>query len=67
MCCQSELQCALSSTQGIYEAYWLYLEGVKPEGTANSLVMAQPMVVKDLKATAVTAEATFTAPPDPGK
>jgi len=56
-----------ASNDGIYEAYWLYLEGVKPEGTANSLVMAQPMVVKDLKATAVTAEATFTAPPDPGK
>ena len=33
---------------GILEAYWLYCEGAKPEGTANSLLGAQPLVVQDL-------------------
>jgi len=55
-----------NNPQGIFEAYWLYIEGLKPEGTPNSLICAQPMVVKDLTADAITAEAPFTAPPVPG-
>ena len=56
-----------NNPQGIFEAYWLYIEGVKPQGTANSLICAQPMVVKDLEQAVLTAEAPFTAPPNPGK
>lgn len=56
-----------NNPQGIFEAYWLYIEGLKPEGTPNSLICAQPMVVKDLEQGVVTAEAPFTAPPAPGK
>jgi len=56
-----------NNPQGIYEAYWLFIEGLKPEGTPNSLVCAQPMVVKDLAESVVKAEQTFVAPPNPGK
>ena len=50
---------------GILEAYWLYIEGVKPEGTPNSLIAAQP-VVKDLREAVVRATQAFMAPPDAG-
>lgn len=55
-----------NNPQGIYEAYWLYLEGLKPEGTPNSLILAKPLVVTDLEAKVVTGEAVFQAPPKPG-
>jgi len=55
-----------NNPQGIFEAYWLYIEGLKPEGTPNSLICAQPMVVKDLAADVIKAEAGFQAPPTPG-
>ena len=51
---------------GILEAYWLYIEGVKPEGTPNSLIAAQPVVVKDLREAVVRATQAFMAPPDAG-
>jgi len=53
--------------QGIYEAYWVYLEGLKPEGTPNSLITAQPMPVKDLTQREIKAEIPFQSPPAPGK
>lgn len=56
-----------NNPQGIYEAYWLYVEGVKPEGTPNSLIVAKPLVVTDLKAKVVTGEAIFQAPPKPAE
>ena len=54
-----------NNPQGIYEAYWLYVEGLK-EGQPNSLIAAQPMVVKDLEEAVVEAEKDFQAPPKPG-
>jgi len=57
---------APNNPQGIYEAYWVYIEGLKPKGTPNSLVCAQPLVVKDLSAESVSAEQPFMAPPAPG-
>lgn len=56
-----------NNPQGIFEAYWLYIEGLKPDGTPNSLICAAPMVVKDLSDAVVTHEAPFTAPPVPGE
>lgn len=47
---------ACNNPQGIYEAYWLYVEGLKPVGTPNSLIVAKPLVVTDLESKAVTAE-----------
>jgi len=55
-----------SNPQGIYEAYWVYVEGLKPEGTPNSLITAQPLAVKDLTETTLKAEIPFAAPPAPG-
>ena len=52
--------------QGIWEAYWLYVEAHKPEGTQNTLMIAQPMVVKDTTESVVKANITFGVPPDPG-
>ena len=40
---------------------------MKPEVTPNSLVAAQPLVVKDLEQAEVKAEVVFVAPPVPGK
>uniref|UniRef100_A0A7S2H1A8 SEC63 domain-containing protein n=1 Tax=Haptolina brevifila TaxID=156173 RepID=A0A7S2H1A8_9EUKA len=54
-----------NNPQDIYEAYWLYVEGIKPQGTANSLIVAKPMVVKDVTQKVVTGTAIFLAPPDP--
>ena len=48
------------------EAYWLYIEGLKPEGTPNSLIAAQPLVVKDLEMQTIEAKVPFTAPPKSG-
>jgi len=56
-----------NNPQGIYEAYWLYIEGRKPQGTPNSLIVAKPLVVQDLTAKVVTGEALFQAPPKPGE
>jgi len=56
-----------NNPQGIVEAYWLYVEGLKPEGTPNSLIAAQPMVVKDASQTVISAEVPFTAPPNAGE
>jgi len=55
-----------NNPQGIYEAYWVYIEGLKPQGTPNSLVCAQPLVVKDVSASEVSVEQPFVAPPTPG-
>jgi len=55
-----------NNPQGIYEAYWLYVEGLKPQGTANSLIIAKPLVVTDLETKVVEGEAVFQAPPKPG-
>ena len=55
-----------ANPKGILEAYWLYIEGVKPEGTPNSLIAAQPVVVKDLREAVVRATQAFMAPPDAG-
>jgi len=55
-----------NNAQGIYEAYWLYIEGLKPQGTPNSLIAAQPLVVKDLEMKAIEAKVPFTAPPKAG-
>ena len=52
--------------QGIHEAYWVYVESLKPEGTPNLLVAAQPVAVKDLTAPFVTAEIPLQAPPSAG-
>ena len=52
--------------QGIWEAYWLYVEGQKPEGTPNSLIVAQPIVVKDLEDAHAKQNVVFGAPPDVG-
>ena len=57
---------APNNPQGIFEAYWLYVEGLKPEGTPNSLIVAKPMTVKDLETTEVADDAVFTAPPAAG-
>ena len=51
--------------QGILEAYWLYVEGIKPEGTPNVLIAAQPMVVKDLGTPVLRTTLKFEAPPPP--
>jgi hypothetical protein len=51
-----------NNPQGIFEAYWLYIEGLKPQGTPNSLIAAQPMAVKDLSQKVVSAEVPFQAP-----
>jgi len=51
-----------NNPQGIYEAYWLYIEGLKPDGTPNSLIAAKPMVVKDLEEKVLTDEVPFVAP-----
>jgi len=56
-----------TNPQGIYEAYWCYVEGVKSDGQANSLVSAQPVVVKDLCAQMVESKFVFIAPETPGK
>mmetsp|Transcript_75892 Transcript_75892/g.201635 ORF Transcript_75892/g.201635 Transcript_75892/m.201635 type:complete len:388 (+) Transcript_75892:32-1195(+) len=56
-----------TNPQGIYEAYWCYVEGLKPEGTPNTLVSAQPVVVKDLTASLVEAKFIFIAPETPGE
>lgn len=54
--------------QGILEAYWCYVEGVKPDAqTPNSLIGAQPMVVKSLDEAFVSLEVCFRAPPTAGK
>lgn len=55
-----------SNPQGIWEAYWCYVEGHKPKGTPNSLLAAQPMVVTDLDQADVEARITFGAPPTEG-
>jgi len=57
---------ACNNPQGIFEAYWLYLEGLKPEGTQNSLIIAKPLVVTDLEAKVIKGEAVFQAPPTAG-
>ena len=48
------------------EAYWLFLEGLKPEGTANSLIQAKPAVCKDVNDKYVEESMMFTAPPTAG-
>lgn len=45
------------------EAYWLYIEGLKPEGTPNSLIAAKPMVVKNLDEEVIVDDVPFIAPP----
>ena len=47
---------------GILEAYWLYVEGLKPDGTPNSLLGAQPMVVTDLALPVLKGKVSFMAP-----
>lgn len=63
----SDEQPAATNPQGILEAFWLYIEGVKPEGTPNSLITSQPLAVKDLTERTLTAEMPFQAPPVAGK
>jgi hypothetical protein len=56
-----------NNPQGIYEAYWVYLEGVK-EGAPNSLIQAKPLVVTgDVRAPSVSLELLFQAPPVAGR
>jgi len=55
-----------NNPQGIYEAYWLYVEGIKPQGTPNSLIVAKPVVVQDVSLDVVKADAVFQSPPHPG-
>lgn len=57
---------ACNNPQGIYEAYWLYIEGLKPEGTPNSLIIAKPLVVTDLEQAVVSGDAVFQAPKETG-
>jgi len=52
---------------GILEAYWLYVEGVKPDATPNSLLGAQPLVVQDLALQVIKGKVSFIAPPTPGE
>lgn len=54
------------SPHGACEAYWIYSEGLKPEGTPNSLLAAQPLIVDDLTQEYADAHVVFTAPPEPG-
>ena len=56
-----------SNPQGIFEAYWLYVEGLKPEGTPNSLIIAKPLTVNDLETAELADEAVFQAPPTAGE
>jgi len=63
---QGDPQPECTNPQGLYEAYWVYVEGLKPEGTPNSLITAQPLAVKDLTQTVLTAEIPFMSPPTPG-
>jgi len=51
--------------QGILEAWWLYVEGIKPEGTPNVMIAAQPLVVKDLSTPVLRTLLKFEAPPSP--
>ena len=44
----------------------VYLEGLKPEGTTNSLITAQPMPVKELSQRTISTEIPFQSPPAPG-
>jgi len=55
-----------TNPQGIYEAYWCYLEGLKPDGQPNSFLSAQPVVVKDLCAPLVESKLIFMAPEQAG-
>uniref|UniRef100_A0A7S3XB41 Uncharacterized protein n=1 Tax=Strombidinopsis acuminata TaxID=141414 RepID=A0A7S3XB41_9SPIT len=56
------------SPEGFYEAYWLYVAGIKDDPTVpNSLLAAQPMVVKDLNDSSIEASCGFTAPAETGK
>lgn len=52
---------------GILEAYWLYVEGVKPDAAPNSLLGAQPLVVQDLALPVIKGKVSFIAPPSPGE
>ena len=53
---------------GMFEAYWLYVAGVKDDqATPHSLLAAQPLAVKDLNEGAVEANIGFTAPSEVGK
>jgi len=56
-------QPAANNPDGILEAYFLVLEGVKPDPTPNSLLAFQPIVVKTLSTPAVRARVVFMAPP----
>ncbi|KAL1515720.1 hypothetical protein AB1Y20_002336 [Prymnesium parvum] len=63
---QPEDSHAKTEDRAALEAYWNYLEGVKPPGTPNSLLAAQPLVVTNPSQKALPAEVTFIAPPAPG-
>jgi len=57
-----------ANPQGILEAYWCFVEGVKPQPEVpNSLIAAQPMIVKSLDEAFVSMTFPFKAPPTVGK
>jgi len=58
---------ATSNPHGVLEAFWLYVEGQRPEGSANVLIAAQPLIVKDLATPTLRATVQFDAPPTPGE
>jgi len=53
--------------QGIYEAFYLILEGLMGEGKPNHLVSIQPAIVKDLTEKTIKVPITFVAPEKPGQ
>jgi len=56
-----------TNPQGIYEAYWCYVEALKEDGVQNPLVTASPIVCKDSRQEYVEAKFIFVAPEKPGK
>lgn len=54
---------AAAGPQGIFEAYWLFLQSKKEKGQPDLLVGAQPVVVKDLEQKVMKLQVGFMAPP----
>ena len=51
----------------IYEAYWVYIEALKPEGTPNNLIQGKSFTVQgDVRKPTVTHDIVFRSPPVPG-
>jgi len=55
----------VANPNGILEAYWAYVEGHTPQGSA--LLGAQPLTVTDLSTKTLTAACKFAAPNETGE